>query len=728
MDIYYARSENDLGEKETIQHHLARAGELCREFLEPLGYGGWGTQMGQLHDLGKWSEDFQQVLSGKKVHVNHAIPGAAVAYKCPEMAAVIASHHGGLQSYGVYRGILRQTLAGAGERLDQNNYSIPVFGREEYRQVLSQWGKFFHTDKLEPPPDFREAEDPNLDRMLFQRFLFSALIDADWSSSAEHFDPAYLQKYSSPPLNAPAALDRLLAIRREKQRSSKASPQLNRLRDSLFDCCLESGKFPPGLFTLTAPTGLGKTLGLMAFALQHCITHGKRRVILVLPYLSILEQNCRDYRAVIPELMEIHSNISWSKETAALMERWDAPCIATTNVSFLEPLFSADAGRCRHLHQLANSVIILDEAQTLPAELLDATLRSVKALCSRYGCTVVFSTATQPSFRFRPGLSWQPREIVPDPAALFEATRRTTWQWRTNCQTPLEDIGKEMLQVSQCCVIVNLKKHVRSLMDVLFSLGDQDSVFCLTTDLCPAHRDAVLKEVRSRLAAGLPCHLVATQCVEAGVDLDFPVVYRALAPLDSLIQAAGRCNRNGSSPNGKFIVFLPEESGRSYPSSTYEDGADKVKILQSRHSIDPANLHHIAEYYELVYSHAKAGKQGLRKAVESEDFPEVERQYRLIPKGTVQVIVPYEGEMALYREIREKLDTQGLTTDLLRKAKVLTVSTYDRESAENLCQRLYFFSHGGRESVPTEYYLLCIPENYDSRSGLNFSHSFTGIL
>lgn len=726
METYYARSENGLGERETIQHHLARAGALCREFLEPIGYGAWGEQMGQLHDLGKWSQDFQQVLSGRKAHVNHALPGAAVASKCPDMAAVIASHHARLQSYGVYRSVLHQIWRGVGDRMDSQNNAIPIFGPAEFQEALARWRQFFQPNRLEMPPDFRAAEDQSLEHMLFQRFLYSALIDADWSSSAEHFEPDYLQKTSTAPLNASAALDRLQELRREKQRGSRASPQLNRLRDHLFDCCLEAGKAPPGLFTLTAPTGLGKTVSLLAFALQHCISHEKRRVILVLPYLSILEQNCKDYRAVIPELMEIHSNVSWSKDSAPLMERWDAPCIATTNVSFLEPLFCADGGRCRHLHQIANSVIVLDEAQTLPGELLDATLRTVKALCGRYGCTVVFSTATQPSFQYRPGLGWNPREIVSDPASLFDSTRRTTWQWRLDSPTPLADIGQEVLPLHQCCVIVNLKRHVHALAEALLSQEDPEAVFCLTTDLCPAHRDRVLKEVRRRLETGLSCHLIATQCVEAGVDLDFPVVYRALAPLDSLIQAAGRCNRNGSGPDGKFTVFLPEEAG--YPSEAYRSGADKVRVLQARHSIDPGNLHHIAEYYELLYAHTKGDKLGLRRAIEEENFPEVENQYRLIPRGTVQIIVPYEEELDLYREIQRALDEKGLSRGLLRRAKALTVSSYDRESAERLCQRLSAPSSGSREAVPTEYYLLSIPDYYNQKNGLNFGQAFDGIF
>lgn len=723
MEIYYARSENEHGEKETIRHHLARTGELCREFLTPISYGGWGEQIGLLHDFGKWSEDFQKVLQGTKTRVNHALPGAVVVSKCPEMAAVIASHHGALQNFGTYKAKLEEARKGTGDRTDGLNRTISIYGREEYTAALARWKEAFEIRPTEPRPAY-STEDVELSRMLFERFLYSALIDADWTSSAEHFEPDYLQENTGAPLDAKGALERLMALREQKQRDSKASTQLNALRDSLFECCLEAGKEPPGLFTLTAPTGLGKTLSLMAFALQHCISHGKRRVVLVLPYLSILEQNCEEYRKIIPDLLEIHSNVAWTKEAAVLMERQDAPCIVTTNVGFLEPLFSAEAGRCRHLHQLANSVIVLDEAQTLPGELLDATLRTVKELCERYGCTVVFSTATQPSFRFRPGLSWNPREIVPQPQALFDATRRTKWKWRVERETPLEELAEEVRGISQCCVILNLKKHVRRVLD---ALDGEDGVLCLTTDLCPTHRERVLEEVRRRFSDGLPCRLVATQCVEAGVDLDFPVVFRALAPLDSLIQAAGRCNRNGGGCDGRFIVFVPEEQGNRYPTPAYGAAADCVRTLMARHEIDPCDLQHIAEYYELLYSHTDGDKHDLREAITNEDFQAVQEQYRIIPNATVQVLVPYGEEMKLFREIRGELDECGLSRALLRKAKAITVSTYDRNGAERLCERLYFRAPGG-ERTATEFYILHDARYYDERAGLNFALPFDGII
>ncbi len=732
--VYYARSENADGQKETVAHHLKRTGELCARFLSPLGYEDWGEILGKSHDFGKYSRRFQLVLDHKKTGVNHALPGAVLLtgmYRSRPataglLAAVISSHHSDLHQYGSYHSALKAACAGTGKNLDGENREYSLFGPEEYRQAMTEWSKDFTKCHLSPAPSF-QGEDAQLSKMLFQRFLFSALVDADWSSSAEHFEPDYLARHTGPDLDPEQALRRLLDIRREKQKTSTASPALNRLRDGLFDACLAAGDERPGLFTLTAPTGLGKTLALLAFALRHCQRWGKRRVILVLPYLTLIEQNGEVYRAVIPELLELHSNVQWSEDARLLAERWDAPCIVTTNVSFFEPLFSARPGRCRHLHQLAGSVIVLDEAQSLPPRLLDATLRTVKLLCDHYGCTVLFSTATQPSFQHRPGLDWRPREIAPDPPALFAATRRVTWHWRLQRPTSLDDLAGELSGFSQVCVIVNLRRHARSILQTLCNLCPVEEVFYLSTDLCPAHRSNVLDEVRRRLKEGLPCRLVATQCVEAGVDLDFPVLYRAMAPLDSLIQAAGRCNRNGDSPEGQVTVFLPDEEWL-YPSTEYASGAQAVIDLLCRHEIDCNDLSHIDEYYQLLYKNDRGDKKELRDAIQMEDYPETEKQYRIIDQAGVQVIVPYAGQQELYEEICRQLDRDGLTSQILWMAKTLTVSCYDEKAVQKNCVSLFHRSCEAGQEVPTRYYLLGVHDYYSEKQGLHFEELFDGIF
>lgn len=731
---YFARPANEQGEWEPLPHHLERAGALCSGFLSEFGYEGWGAVLGLFHDFGKYCEFFQQVLRHERTGVDHAGPGAALVYSTYQKrrgallaASVIASHHSRLSLCEAQA--MGRLCRGSGSRQNSEGYQFSLFGPSEIQRAVAHWLKHFSTPVLKPdPPDFSSQEDSHLAKMLFLRFLYSALVDADYSSSAEHFEPDYLDKYSGPPLDISGAQARLLQLQEKKRSGSTASKALNRLRDQLFDDCLAAAKQPPGLFTLTAPTGLGKTLSLFSFALEHCKQHGKRRIIVVVPFLSVIEQNVRDYQQIVPALLEIHSNAN--ENIRELSQRWDAPCIVTTNVGLLQPLFSDRPGDCRHLHQLANSVIVFDEAQSLPPHLLDATLRTVKLLCTQYGCSVVFSTATQPAFDKRPGLSWRPREIAKDPDAMFLATRRVKYDWRIDCPTPLEQIAQEIADVPQACVIVNLRAHARKLYQMAKERCGEEDVFFLTTDLCPAHRLAELEKVRGRLARGEPCRLIATQCIEAGVDLDFPLLYRALAPLEAIIQAAGRCNRNGDSPGGRVVVFIPDEDRLYPPGPYYQSAALKVKALSCRHPIDGSSLSHVREYYELLYAYADGDDPELRNAIAREDFAAAAAAYRLIRNGGIPVIVPYEGEMALYEEVCKELDNKGVTPLLLQKARPITVSSFDKAAIERYGIPLSCNSYESDDpSQPAGIYLLSIHKFYTAKQGLLWEEtSFDGII
>lgn len=736
---YYARSANSVGKKETLGHHAQRASELCNEFLRPIGYTEIGSILGGLHDFGKASEKFAEVLEGKRMHVNHAYPGAALAYSCygrkktaRMLAMVIAAHHSYLDSGCIPK--LKALIQGTGSGYDEDGNTFSLFGETEIQEALEVFQKdnpwLMQTRIPKPLPD---EEDPVAD-MLLARFLLSALADADYSSSAEHFEPDYLKTHTGPTLDPKEALECLLQIRAEKQRRSTSSSVLNGFRDRLFEDCLRGAESLPGLFTLTAPTGLGKTLSLLAFALKHCMKYKQmRRIILILPYLAIMEQNVRDYRRVLPELLESHSAAVLDERARFLSERWDAPCIVTTNVGFFEPLFSARPTDCRRLHQLAGSVIVLDEAQSLPPDLLEATLRTVNLLCSKYNCTVVFSTATQPSFQHLPGLQWKPMEIVPDPERLFQATRRVTYDWRLKEPISYRQIGVELLSHRQGCVIVNLRVHAEKLFHILEELvseTEQEGIFYLTSDLCGAHRSRVLENIKERLEEGKSCYLVASQCIEAGVDLDFPVIYRTLAPLESVIQAAGRCNRNGDGPDGRLVVFLPEEERLYPPGAYYQRAAVCVKTLASRHPIDCHDLRHIEEYYEILYSNGEGDREKLKEALEERDYRKVQEAYKLIKSRGVQVIVPWKDKMELFDSVQEEYERTGLTQDLIRRARPLTVSSFAEDKVRECCVPLLFRIYGKESEIQADWYLLGNRECYHEKLGLNFSAltSFDGIF
>lgn len=734
MNQYYARHANYIGEKETVEHHLQCVSKLCGEFAEAFGFTAEGQAMGVLHDFGKYSEAFQQVLEGKRQNVDHASPGAYLFKACylkrtvlPQssplwpMVVAIRAHHGTLD----YACNGELSSLASGERYNREGEEFSV----QQVHFPASLEAFLSENALPPAkfskPDFTQSIDPNIARMLYTRMLFSALVDADYSAAAQHFDEKYLEKTTEPPLDADQALEALECYRAGLPFEADRE-EINEIRDALLRDCLQAGTGSPGLYTLTAPTGTGKTLALLAFALAQVKTWNKRRIIIVLPYLSITEQNAKVYRSIIPSLLEDHSQSSLPDEARDFVQRWSSRLILTTSVRFFEGLFAARSTECRHLHQIANSVIVFDEAQSLPPRLTGATLRTVKELCSRYGCTVVFSTATQPSFDYWPNMDWKPREIVQNPQSLFFRTRRVDVDWRTGKRLPLFSLAQEMSQFTSICAVVNIRAHARKLYRELKQISCE-GLYLMTTDLCPAHRSKILEEVRKRLAVGLPCCLVATQCIEAGVDISFDVLYRALAPLESIIQAAGRCNRHDLGKTGQVVVFIPDED-RLYPDDLYELGANMVLTLLSRHPVDPCDLSHINEYYRLLYEDGTVtDKSELRRAIELLDFAEVSKQYKLIDNKGVQVIVPYDK--ALFDEITGEARMIGLSPALMKKAAPITVSCYDVNAVRQHCEQLRL---RGREKkltgIESGWYALGISEYYGDQLGLDFGTDFDGIV
>ena len=506
------------------------------------------------------------------------------------------------------------------------------------------------------------------------------------------------------------------------RQSSTADRSLNTYRDRVFEQCGKMGNEPEGLYTLTAPTGTGKTLALLHFALRHCLKHGKQRIIMVLPFLTLAEQSAEVYSKIIPDVLIDHSQSDLPEDAWELAARWSAPVIITTSVRFFESLFSDQPAACRKLHNIANSVVLFDEAQSLPADLTSVTLRAVNELCSRYHTTMVFSTATQPDFSARKNLTWKPREILPESGEMFRALQRVKVEWRFGEDTPLETIAEEMSGQDSVCAIVNLRRHARQIVGRLSELCPKDTVFYLTTDLCPAHRSKQIKRIRERLKNNLPCRVVATQCIEAGVDLDFRTMYRALAPLDAIIQAAGRCNRNGCGSMGQVIVFCPEDSRMPYPDDWYNNAAVTVQEMNPPFSIhDPEN---IREYYRRLFD-GTVDKPELTKAIDARAFAETAAQYKLIASAGAQVIVPYAAERKLYEQIAEQLRTQGVTGALLKQAAPITLTCFARNLA--LYAEQIPFARRGREqsaeqAAGSNVYLLCpqYEDLYSEQLGLHF--------
>ena len=701
--IYFAKSPDANGHRETVAEHLEKVARWAGTFGEETGQQNAARVAGQIHDFGKYSRAFQEVLVGTRHGVDHAFPGAAFLYRAGKerLRAIIEAvngHHDGLRSLEAIKPEMLENLRTDRVLRCPSGKDASLNGGGEYetaiRAFFRDFPRFSKTDLVMAKEAFSSQEG----RMLYTRMLFSCLVDADYCVSAA----MAAEEPKAPSWDA--AIQALNDYRLSLGRDSKANVGLNALRDRLFDCCGEAGSSgKAGLYTLTAPTGTGKTLALLNFALRQ----KKRRIIIVLPFLSLIEQTAREYAKILLDIFEDHSQREYDDEYREFSARWDPRFILTTSVRFFEALFRWKPGDCRKLHNIAGSVIVFDEAQSLPGSLAGATLRAVRALCDRYGCSVVFSTATQPNFAALSNLEWQPVEICPWHSELYAGLRRTRVEWRVQEPTPLKTIAEEMAQLDSVCCIVNLRKHAKRLFRRLKKLCPKEEIFFLTTDLCPEHRSAQIDCIRERLRAGLPCRVVSTQCIEAGVDLDFARMYRALAPLEAIIQAAGRCNRNGRlAENGLVVVFVPEAAGRLYPSAAYGKGAMRVKEMLENGEIDIHNAAHIAEYYRRLFRDARDDEK-LTDAIARGSYEDVSQCYQLIDDRCVQVIVPYAGRRELFEEIQQELQrTQCVTPQLLQRAAPITVSVYDRDSCERFAEPLFLPARRGQPPRPSGYCIL----------------------
>lgn len=708
---------------------------------------------GLLHDLGKFGDLFQARLRGEESGLDHWSAGAWVAleHKCAAAALAIQGHHIGLQSLA-HADLKRLNPKWLAEHPQSLRMTAPD------TQTLKNR---FTDDSLTLPhvgqPMLGNSLNATVSTMLDVRMLFSTLVDADYLDTEAHFEGDTSGKRyrpSGPGLDAANALKSVLSNIEQTQAKTTASLDVQGVRRELLKACLQSAERDSGLFTLTAPTGSGKTLAMLAFALAHAAKYGLERVILVIPYLTITEQTARIYRDILAPtfgaefVLEHHSMAGLGKENfqqdnegeagqpshaerrrRLLAENWDAPLIVTTNVQLLESLFSNRPSACRKLHRLQRAVILFDEAQTLPAQLAVPTLAALSHLTASYGSSIVFATATQPAFAHldkavmetkAPG--WQPREILPNPAALFAPMKRVKFDWGSP-DTPItwDDLAEQLAQLPQALCIVNLKRHAKSLWKKL----DDPATLHLSTNLCTAHRQNVLTTVLKRLAANETVRLVATQCVEAGVDLDFPAVMRAWGPLDAIIQAAGRCNREGRrSQLGQLRIFAPDDVG--YPTDSYKQATQIAQMIFRRHGASGMKLDDptfITTYYRELYdlagtANSKESKEIL-KVIETGNFPEVARLYRLIKQDAINVLVPYTPQQVLFKSLRAQADDTGLTAVWMRNARPLTVSLYRPKDADPIWDALLPVPVAGwKQREQNDWFIYAVPEHYHPQLGL----------
>lgn len=654
---YFAHSHEGLDPHRwhALSEHLVNTGTGAASFLATVNCQDLALAAGILHDLGKYTRDFQSRLKGVGNRVNHSTAGAQVAierYPGPVgkiIAFCVAGHHAGLAN-----GVNGQRITALRDRLE-----------ETVAQPDPIWRSEVTLPDVSPPQiKPRNLETAGFSAAFLIRMVFSALVDADYLDTEAWF--AHVDGYSPARGQHPdlRELQGRLDAHLSNLTACAALTRVNRLRRVVLQHARKMAAESQGVFTLTVPTGGGKTLTSLAFALDHAVRHRLDRVIYVIPFTSIVEQTAAVFRQALRDgendgasyVLEHHSAFDEDRigqreardKLRLAMENWDAPVVVTTAVQFFESLFANRPSRCRKLHSIANSVIVLDEAQTLPLKLLLPCVSALDELARNWRSTIVMCTATQPALKADDGFVGgfeHVREIAPDPKRLYRDLKRT--RIRQAGILDDEQLRERLSRTGQSLCIVNTRRHARELFE---TVRDTSGAYHLSTAMCARHRGDVLEEIRQRLRDGRAVRLIATSLIESGVDVDFPVVYRAEAGLESIIQAAGRCNREGKSGESDVFVFEPAPAPGRKPPPEVSQLAGAARSVMRLHD-DPQSLTAIAQYFKEVYwikgpqLDAHSILPQLNERLKRLDFPfeTVARQFRLIETDMVPIIVPYVG-------------------------------------------------------------------------------------
>lgn len=676
-----------------LSAHLNNTSKLAESFAGKFGSGEWGKVLGLAHDVGKgrliWQNyirlksgfDEEAHLEGKSGKIPHAIHGAKLVEELYGkgfgriLSYCIAGHHAGLPDWS--------SAEGAGQSCLQF--------QETQVKDLNEIASFI-TDKLilsklkSPPWKFTRG----LDFSLWIRMLYSTLVDADFLDTE-----SYMDNFKSINRGGYCSMPELLKQFNQfmKQLDEKSeNTRVNEIRRNIRMKCIQAAKEHQGIFSLSVPTGGGKTLSGLAFGLEHAITHKLNRIIYVIPYTSIIEQNADVFRAAVgkAQVVEHHSSLDEDDSTPKARlasENWDAPVIVTTSVQFFESLFAAKSSRCRKLHNIANSVIILDEAQLVAVEYLNPILETMQLLVDHYRVSFVISTATQPSFRenavagetFK-GLK-EIREIMGDEnnvKVLYDSLNRVDVQLPEDLrsESSWEEIAKELKQHDQVLCIVSDRKSCRELHRMM-----PEGTYHLSALMCGQHRSEAIEKIKQKLKNKEPVRVISTQLVEAGVDMDFPVVYRALAGLDSIAQAAGRCNREGKlSGLGKVIVFI---APKKPPMGILRKAADTTRSIFSTNPQKPLDYSLFEKYFSELYWKANSlDSKDIVSLLSREQqegsiyFRTAAERFRLIDDSLLKtVLVRYgEGETLI-----DLLKSKGPERWMMRKLQRYTVSVYNAD-------------------------------------------------
>lgn len=680
---YYAHIAKD-GRRQTIAEHAENTAEKAGEFADVFGFGDAARAAGRFHDVGKYAPAFQARLNGSSEPYEHSTGGMDLYAKLAKdrryfasweihtlLANLIAGHHTGLPD--------------PGSKADTENDNTFAAKRKRREAVGVDFGAY--AEELGEPPILPEIPErfsvnhgDHYSYPFLNRMLFSALVDADFLDTERFMTDGKIKRENGEPFHVlQARFDRYM------ERFADRTGKLNETRRNILQSCKTAAMSDRGLFRLSVPTGGGKTLSSMAFALEHLKRNKMKRIIYVIPYISIIRQTVEIFEEIFGKgnVLGHYSTADFrgekedikrsSAELAA--ENWDMPIIVTTNVQFFESLYSNKPARCRKLHNIADSVILFDEVQMIPTGLLKPCFRAIDELVKNYKCTAVLCTATQPALeQLGDAIGTPAREICPEMSEIYADLARVSY----------EDLGKpgdeavweKLRQTDAALCVLNTRKGVRQYYEALKG----DGVYHLSTYMTHADLGRQIAEIRKRLAEGKRCIVLSTSLIEAGVDLDFPVVFREMAGLDSIIQAGGRCNREGKRPVSQSKVYIFQRE-RSEQPVQFRSITQKTEYIFA-HYQDIASPEAIHAYFAELY-----GKQGperddrldeegiLKNSKELLYYQTIAQKFRYIKDDQKLILIPNEQN----KDACDAVRNGELTSGMLRRLAKDTVSVYENE-------------------------------------------------
>ncbi|MGI6778865.1 MAG: CRISPR-associated helicase Cas3' [Acetivibrionales bacterium] len=688
--MYIAHKRED-GKEQPLLEHLQNTAQRAATYARVFAKEDLAYICGILHDIGKYSIEFQNRIKNDGKLCDHSTAGAKVLKKINDAVSkllgyVITGHHSGLLNGGGWGATCNdKSLYG---RLKKE---IPDYSSYAQEIDINEFpGTIRLARQIANTMPFHEHDRGYCFSFLI-RMIFSCLVDADFLDTEEFMKDGTIER------GIECSFVNLEEVIIQHTNTFVIDSFIKEKRKQILNQCLEKAKGCPGVYKLTVPTGGGKTISSMAFALRHIKLNPQlRRVIYAIPFTSIIEQNAKVFSDIFGEryILEHHSNYDFNDKDdrdfnlkKLATENWDMPIIVTTNVQFFESIYSNKSSKLRKLHNIANSVIILDEVQMLPAEYLIPCVKALEELVHNYNSTVVLCSATQPEVERFMSEKTNAIEICNDTEELYSSFNKTRIRFIGNKK--INGLIEQLQGVNQCLIIVNTKKQAKKLYEELEKTYAEEGVFHLSTYMCPVHRHSVIEEIKQRLKDGRRCIVVSTSLIEAGVDVDFPVVYRAMCGLDSIIQAAGRCNRERKRDCAYVYVFdFEEEEYKVNKSSAYGNYLGQrqsiTEIIASKHE-DVTTPEAIKEYFDMLFDNmakSELDKKSIVKRLNQGydistpkdfifDFEDIAHDFKMIDDDTCSVIVGYDDEAI--RKIKA-LEYGQLSKANLRSLQKYTVS------------------------------------------------------